>query len=124
MKRIQIYLDPQAFEELKKLAESRKQSLSQLARDMIFESLRTGELKDRLKKLELKENGDFTELNEEINMTAVIRLCLDFKATSNEKSHNCCNMIWEVTGKLDKALRKLNREKLSKKVISCTPKKA
>jgi predicted transcriptional regulator len=85
MKRIQIYLDPQAFEELKKLAESRKQSLSQLARDMIFESLRTGELKDRLKKLELKENGDFTELNEEMNM------------------------IWEVTGKLDKALRKLNR---------------
>ena len=76
---------------MKKLAESRKQSLSQLARDMIFESLRTGELKDRLKKLELKENGDFTELNEEINMTAVIRLCLDFKATSNEKSHNCCN---------------------------------
>jgi len=85
MKRIQIYLDQQAFEELKKLAESRKQSLSQLARDMIFESLRTVELKDRLKKLELKENGDFTELNEEMNM------------------------IWEVTGKLDKALRKLNR---------------
>ena len=85
MKRVIVYLDAQAFEELKKLAESRKQSLSQLARDMIVESLRTGELKERIRKLELKENGDFTELNEEMNM------------------------IWEVTGKLDKALRKLNR---------------
>jgi len=51
MKRIQIYVDSQAFEELKKLAESWKQSLSQLARDMLLESLRNGDLKDRLKKL-------------------------------------------------------------------------
>jgi len=85
MKRVIVYLDPQAFEELKKLAESRKQSISQLARDMILESLRAGDLKDRIRKLELKEDGDFTELNEEMNM------------------------IWEVTSKLEKALHKLNR---------------
>jgi len=28
-----------------------------------------------------------------ILLTAVIRLCLDFKATPNEKSHNCCLLI-------------------------------
>jgi len=85
MKRVIVYLDSQAFEELKALAESRKQSLSQLARDMILESLKTGELNEKIRKLELKENGDFAELNDEMNM------------------------LWEVTGKLDKALRKLNR---------------
>jgi len=82
-------LDTKAFEELKALAESRKQSLSQLVRDMILESLKTGELNEKIRKLEMKENGDFAELNDEMNM------------------------LWEVTGKLDKALRKLNRgEKL------------
>lgn len=51
--------------------------------------LKNGSLEERLRKLELKEDGNFAELNEELNM------------------------LWEVTGKLDRALRKLNRgEKL------------
>jgi len=85
MKRIQIYLDSQAYEELKKLALSRRQSISGVARDLLLESLRNGALNDRIRKLEMKEDGNFAELNEELNM------------------------IWKVTGKLDKALRKLNR---------------
>jgi len=37
-------------------------------------------------------------------VTAVIRFCLDFKATLNEKSHNCClliisQLIMEVEGR-------------------------
>jgi len=89
MKRIQIYLDSQAYEELKKLALSRRQSISRVARDLLLESLRNGDLNERIKKLEMKENGDFAEINDELNM------------------------LWEVTGKLDKALKKLNKgEKL------------
>jgi len=89
MKRVDVYLNEKAFEELKALAESRKQSISQLVRDMILENLKMGELNEKIRKLELKENGDFAELNDELHM------------------------LWEVTGKLDKALRKLNRgEKL------------
>ena len=85
MKRVIVYLDAQAFEELKKLAESRNQSVSGVARDLILGSLRAGSLEERIAKLEMKEKGDIADLNYDMNM------------------------LWEVTGKLDKALRKLNR---------------
>jgi len=85
MKRVSVYLNSQAFEELKKLAKSRNQSVSGLARDLILGSLRAGSLEERIAKLEIKENSDIADLNHSMNM------------------------LWEVTGKIDKALRKLNR---------------
>jgi len=85
MKRVIVYLDSQAFEELKKLAESHNQSVSGVARDLLLGSLRNGSLEERIAKLEAKEKGDIAEFNYEMNL------------------------LWEVSGKLDKALRKLNR---------------
>jgi len=85
MRQIFVYVKEKQYEEWKKLAESRGQSLSEFVKETVESLLKNGSLEERLRKLELKEDGNFAELNEELNM------------------------LWEVTGKLDRALRKLNR---------------
>jgi len=89
MERIDVYVKEEQYDEWKKIAESKGKSLSEFVKDTIEDCRKNGSIEERLVKLETKMEGRFKELNTELNM------------------------LWEVTGKLDNALKKLNRgEKL------------
>ena len=88
MKRLDVYVKDEQYEEWKKLAESQGKSLSEFMKEAVESTLKKGFVDERHAKLEIME-GRVKELNTELNM------------------------LWEVTGKLDNALKKLNRgEKL------------
>jgi uncharacterized coiled-coil protein SlyX len=89
MKQIFVYVKEEQYEEWKKLAESKGQSLSEFVKETVENCLKNGSLEERIAKLEMKVDGIYKDLNDELNM------------------------LWEVTGKIDDALKKLNRgEKL------------
>jgi len=85
MKQIFVYVKEEQYEEWKKIAESKGQSLSEFVKETVENYLKNGSLEERIAKLEKKVDGNYKDLSDELNM------------------------IWEVTGKLDKALKKLNR---------------
>ena len=84
MKQIDVYVKDEQYEEWKKLAESQGKSLSEFVKEAVESALKTGFVDGKQAKFEITE-GRFKELNTELNM------------------------LWEVTGKLDNALKKLNR---------------
>ena len=89
MKQIFVYVKEEQYEEWKKLAENKGQSLSEFVKETVESVLKNGSLEERIAKLEMKVDGIYKDLNDELNM------------------------LWEVTGKIDDALKKLNRgEKL------------
>ena len=89
MKQIFVYVKEEQYEEWKKIAESKGQSLSEFVKETVENCLKNGSLEERIAKLEMKVDGNYKDLSDELNM------------------------IWEVTGKLNDALKKLNRgEKL------------
>jgi len=89
MKRINVYVSEEQYDEWKKIAESKGKSLSEFVKETVEEVLKNGSVDERFVKLETKIETEHKDVNHELNM------------------------LWEVTGKLDKALKKLNRgEKL------------
>ena len=89
MKRIAVYLKEEKYNEWKRIAESKGQSLSDFVKDMVDKALDQRLLEDRIEKLEAKVDGTFDEVDHELNM------------------------LWGFTGRLEEALKKLNRgEKL------------
>jgi len=89
MKQIFVYVKEEQYEEWKKIAESKGQSLSEFVKETVESVLKNGSLEERIAKLEKKVDGNYKDLSDELNM------------------------LWEVTRKLDGALKKLNRgEKL------------
>jgi len=84
MKRLDVYVKDEQYEEWKKLAESQGKSLSEFVKEAVESALKAGFVDERHAKNEITE-GRFKELNTELNM------------------------LWEVTGKLNDALKKLNR---------------
>jgi len=97
MKRLDVYVKDEQYEEWKKLAESQGKSLSEFVKEAVESTLKKGFVDERHAKLETKIEGRFKELNTELNM------------------------FWEVTGKLNDALKKLNRgEKLEESYFAYT----
>ena len=89
MKRIDVYVKEAQYEEWKRIAESKGQSLSDFVKEMVAKGLAQGVLEQRIEKLEEKMDGRFKEMDNELNV------------------------LWGITGQLDDALKKLNRgEKL------------
>jgi len=84
MKQLNIYVSEQQYEEWKKIAESDGKSLSEFVKETVEKALKQGSEDERFSKLEAKVEGNFKELDHELNM------------------------LWEVSGKLDKAIKKLN----------------
>jgi len=82
-------LKEEKYNEWKRIAESKGQSLSDFVKDMVDKALDQRLLEDRIEKLEAKVDGTFDEVDHELNM------------------------LWGFTGRLEEALKKLNRgEKL------------
>jgi hypothetical protein len=80
---------PEEYEEWKKIAKSEGQSLFEFVKETVESVLKNGSLEERIAKLKIKVDGNYNDFNDELNI------------------------LWEVTGKLDKGLKKLNRgEKL------------
>ena len=89
MKRVDVYVKEEQYEEWKRIAESKGQSLSDFVKEMVAKGLAQGVLEQRIEKLEEKMDGRFKEMDNELNV------------------------LWGITGQLDDALKKLNRgEKL------------
>jgi len=80
-----VYLKDAQYEDWKRIAESRGQSLSEFVKETMWRVLYTASLEDRISKLEMKEDGDFAEVDYELKM------------------------LWEAIGKVNKALKKLNK---------------
>ena len=85
MKRINVYLKEEKYTEWKRIAESKGQSLSEFVKEMVAKALDQGVFKKRIEKLEAKVDGTFNEVDHELNM------------------------LWGFTGRLEDALKKLNR---------------
>jgi hypothetical protein len=89
MKRIDVYVKEAQYEEWKRIAEGKGQSLSDFVKEMVAKGLAQGVLEQRIEKLEEKMDGRFKEMDNELNV------------------------LWGITGQLDDALKKLNHgEKL------------
>jgi hypothetical protein len=85
MKRVDVYLKDVQYEEWKQLAESKGLTLSEFVKAMVDKALNERFLEDRMERLEKKVDGTFIEVDRELNM------------------------LWGYTGRLEDALKKLNR---------------
>jgi len=84
-----VYLKEEKYEEWKRIAEYKGQSLSEFVKEMVGKALDQRVLEDRIEKLEAKVDGTFNEVDHELNM------------------------LWGFTGRLEENLKKLNNgEKL------------
>ena len=84
-----MYLKEEQYEEWKRIAEGKSQSLSDFVKEMVEKALDQRLLEERIEKLEAKVDGAFDEVDRELNI------------------------LWGFTGRLEEALKKLNRgEKL------------
>jgi len=85
MERIDVYVKEEQYDEWKKIAEIKGKSLSEFMKEAVEGVLKQGSEEERFVKLETEIEAEHKDVNHELNM------------------------LWEATGKLDKALKKLNR---------------